>query len=248
VQVLKGKGSSPGFALAPAYVLKNTKLQFSSEQIFDDLHELNRWKKALAQVLHDLGELQKKYSQKGPQESAEIAEAHLMMAQDPEWSSNIESLMGLKHQCEYSVHKASEEFAKMIESLDDPYLRQRAQDIRDVARRILRALDEPNAHEEKVSGDHILVAEDLLPSELLSLYSPQLKGLVLQKGNPTSHTTILARTFEIPTILTVGGLMEKVRSNDEARWRLFACAHSRHSAARSCSLAAASSADVLPRS
>jgi phosphotransferase system enzyme I (PtsI) len=123
--------------------------------------------------------------------------------------------MGQKHQCEYSVNKASEDFAKMIESLDDPYLRQRAQDIRDVARRILRALDEPNSHEEKITGDHILVAEDLLPSELLSLYSPQLKGLVLQKGNPTSHTTILARTFEIPTILTVNGVMEKVRANDE---------------------------------
>ena len=215
MQVLKGKGSSPGFALAPAFILKNTNLQFSSEQIFDDLHESKRWKNAHAQVIQDLSELQKKYSQKGPQESAEIAEAHLMMAQDPEWISNIESFMGQKHQCEYSVNKASEDFAKMIESLDDPYLRQRAQDIRDVARRILRALDEPNSHEEKITGDHILVAEDLLPSELLSLYSPQLKGLVLQKGNPTSHTTILARTFEIPTILTVNGVMEKVRANDE---------------------------------
>jgi phosphotransferase system enzyme I (PtsI) len=215
VQVLKGKGSSPGFALAPAFILKNTNLQFSSEQIFDDIHESKRWKAAHSQVIQDLSELQKKYSQKGPQESAQIAEAHLMMAQDPEWISNIESFMGQKHQCEYSVNKASEDFAKMIESLDDPYLRQRAQDIRDVARRILRALDDPNSHEEKIIGDHILVAEDLLPSELLSLYSPQLKGLVLQKGNPTSHTTILARTFEIPTILTVNGVMEKVRANDE---------------------------------
>jgi len=215
VQVLKGKGSSPGFALAPAFILKNTNLQFSHEQIFDDIHESKRWKTAHSQVVQDLSELQKKYSQKGPQESAEIAEAHLMMAQDPEWISNIESFMGQKHQCEYSVNKASEDFAKMIESLDDPYLRQRAQDIRDVARRILRALDEPNSQEEKITGDHILVAEDLLPSELLSLYSPQLKGLVLQKGNPTSHTTILARTFEIPTILTVNGVMEKVRANDE---------------------------------
>lgn len=219
MQVLKGKGSSPGFALAPAYVLKNTNLQFSSEQIFDDLHEVKRWQQAHAQVILDLTELQKKYSQKGPRESAEIAEAHLMMAQDPEWISNIEGFMGLKHQCEYSVDKASEDFAKMIESLDDPYLRQRAQDIRDVARRILRALDEPqsNSHEQEkeLKGDHILVAEDLLPSELLSLYSPQLKGLVLQKGNPTSHTTILARTFEIPTILTVNGVMEKVRAHDE---------------------------------
>ena len=215
MQVLKGKGSSPGFALAPAFILKNTNLQFSSEQIFDDIHESKRWKAAHSQVIQDLSELQKKYSQKGPQESAQIAEAHLMMAQDPEWISNIESFMGQKHQCEYSVNKASEDFAKMIESLDDPYLRQRAQDIRDVARRILRALDDPNSHEEKIIGDHILVAEDLLPSELLSLYSPQLKGLVLQKGNPTSHTTILARTFEIPTILTVNGVMEKVRANDE---------------------------------
>ncbi|MEI7440433.1 MAG: phosphoenolpyruvate--protein phosphotransferase [bacterium] len=215
MQVLKGKGSSPGFALAPAFILKNTNLQFSHEQIFDDIHESKRWKTAHSQVVQDLSELQKKYSQKGPQESAEIAEAHLMMAQDPEWISNIESFMGQKHQCEYSVNKASEDFAKMIESLDDPYLRQRAQDIRDVARRILRALDEPNSQEEKITGDHILVAEDLLPSELLSLYSPQLKGLVLQKGNPTSHTTILARTFEIPTILTVNGVMEKVRANDE---------------------------------
>lgn len=215
MQVLKGKGSSPGFALAPAFILKNTNLQFSHEQIFDDLHESKRWKTAHSQVIQDLSELQKKYSQKGPQESAEIAEAHLLMVQDPEWISNIESFMGLKHQSEYSVNKASEDFAKMIESLDDPYLRQRAQDIRDVARRILRALDEPNSHEEKIMGDHILVAEDLLPSELLSLYSPQLKGLVLQKGNPTSHTTILARTFEIPTILTVNGVMEKVRANDE---------------------------------
>jgi phosphotransferase system enzyme I (PtsI) len=220
VHVLKGKASSPGFALAPAFVLKNTQLQFSSEKIFEDLHEVKRWKKAHQQVIFDLTELQKKYSQKGPQESAQIAEAHLMMSQDPEWISNIEGLMGEKHQCEYSVNKASEDFASMIESLDDPYLRQRAQDIRDVARRILRALDEPSQEDRKdldrkVMGDHILVADDLLPSELLSLYSPNLKGLVLQKGNPTSHTTILARTFEIPTILTVSGIMEKVHARDE---------------------------------
>jgi phosphotransferase system enzyme I (PtsI) len=62
VQVLKGKGSSPGFALAPAFILKNTNLQFSSEQIFDDIHESKRWKAAHSQVIQDLSELQKKYS------------------------------------------------------------------------------------------------------------------------------------------------------------------------------------------
>jgi phosphotransferase system enzyme I (PtsI) len=212
---IKGKGASPGSAMAPAFVIKAQQLRFSDLKNFEPEREKSRWKIAIATVLSDLNLLKQKFETGAPLETRQIIEAHQMMAEDPEWTSQIETFMSEGHQCEFAVRKASEDFAQMIEALDDPYLRQRAQDIRDVAKRVLQALDSHSNKTVSLNNNYILVAEDLLPSELLSYYNENLKGIVLEKGNPTSHTTILARTFELPLVLKVSDLLQSVRMADE---------------------------------
>ncbi len=213
--LIKGKGASPGTALGPAFVIRTLDFRYSELKNFNPEREHQRWKTAHAVVLKDLQSLKEKFEKGSPRESLQIIEAHQMMAEDPEWTGQIEALIQEGHQCEYAVKHASEAFAKMIESLDDPYLRQRAQDIRDVAKRIFQAVDTQANTGASNEEEHIIVAEDLLPSELLSLYNKNLKGIVLERGNPTSHTTILARTFELPLVLKVQGLMDSVRQGDE---------------------------------
>ncbi|MEZ4815796.1 MAG: phosphoenolpyruvate--protein phosphotransferase [Bdellovibrionota bacterium] len=212
---VKGKGASPGTALGTAFVLKSRDFHFSELKNYESGRELLRWKTAHAALLIELKSLKEKFETDAPVETRQVIEAHQMMAEDPEWTSQIEAFISQGHQCEYAVHKASEDFAQMIEALDDPYLRQRAQDIRDVAKRVFEALDSQVNQSASKNEDYILVAEDLLPSDLLSLYSKHLKGIVLEKGNPTSHTTILTRTFEIPLVLKVDSLMKQVRSGEE---------------------------------
>jgi len=213
--MIKGKGASPGTALGPAYVLKTQDFRYSELKNFESGRELLRWKTAHAAVLIELRALKEKFEVGAPIETLQVIEAHQMMAEDPEWTSQIEGFISEGHQCEFAVRKASEDFAAMIEMLDDPYLRQRAQDIRDVAKRVFQALDSQVNQGAARDQDYVLVAEDLLPSDLLSLYSPNLKAIVLEKGNPTSHTTILTRTFEIPLVLKAGSLMDQVRNGDE---------------------------------
>lgn len=212
---IKGKGASPGTAMGPAYVLKTQDFRYSELKNFESGRELLRWKTAHAALLIDLSALKEKFEVGAPKETLQVIEAHQMMAEDPEWTSQIEVFINEGHQCEFAVRKASEDFALMIEALDDPYLRQRAQDIRDVAKRVYQALDSQVNQGAIKDHDYILVAEDLLPSDLLSFYSPNLKAIVLEKGNPTSHTTILTRTFEIPLLLKIDSLMDQVRNGDE---------------------------------
>lgn len=211
---IKGKAASPGVALAPAVLHRSFDLKISSQNKFDPSREKSRWESALSKVASELESLIKKFEATGPKESAEILAAHLMMVQDPEWTEGVNAYIIKNYQAEYAVDTASEDFAKMIEAVDDPYLRQRAQDIRDIKKRVITAM---NAGAEKVTsqtGEFILVAEDLLPSELLSLFGPELRGLVLEKGNPTSHTTILARTFEIPLVLKAVSATQMIRDGD----------------------------------
>ena len=212
--LLKGRAAAPGIAMATARIHKIAAQKISSAKTFSGAHEKARWEKAKAAVEGELESLIKKFEATGPKESAEILNAHLLMLQDPEWSSLIDKLLMEGHQAEFAVDSASEEFARMIESLNDPYLRQRAQDIRDVKKRILDSFSGSVVPEGAALKDHILFAEDLMPSELLTLYGPQIKGIVLEKGNPTSHTTILARTFEIPLIIGAGGVLNIVRNED----------------------------------
>src|SRR5688572_15567198 len=108
---IKGKGSSPGTALGPAFILKSQDLRYSDAKKFESGREKLRWKIAHTAVINDLKALKDKFENGAPIETTQVIEAHQMMAEDPEWVGQIEGLINEGHQSEYAVKKASDDFA-----------------------------------------------------------------------------------------------------------------------------------------
>ncbi|MDY3974651.1 MAG: phosphoenolpyruvate--protein phosphotransferase [Veillonella caviae] len=137
---------------------------------------------------------------------AAIFEAHTLIVQDPSLSDGIKSLITSGH---VSAAAATEQqintFADMFLAMDDPYMRERGADIKDIGDRLLRNLlgmsPRDLAH---LTGEVILVADDLTPSDTASLDKTVVQGIVTSSGGPTSHAAIMARTLEIPAVMGVG--------------------------------------------
>lgn len=143
-------------------------------------------------------------------ESAALLETHAMLAEDEDFAACMDGLLE-QERCtaEYAVQQAGEQFAALFAALDDPYMRERAADIRDVAHRILDNL--VGYEQEDLSWDEpvILAAEDLAPSETVRLDRSKILGFVTSGGSDQSHTAILARTMGIPAICAVGEGLDK---------------------------------------
>jgi phosphotransferase system enzyme I (PtsI) len=208
-----GKTGYPGFALAKALVLLEKKFEIPKHRITDIQQELSQWHSALEK---SKTEIQSLISQNTDSEAQEILEAHLLMLEDPEWVTGIESRIQNKFNALQSVEETSTEFKTLLESLDDPYMKARAQDITDLTQRVLSHLmgPQPSRTTLSPSDEFVVVAADLLPSQFLSLDRKKLRALLIENSSQTSHTVILAKTFEIPLILACPPLSQDIKSGD----------------------------------
>ncbi len=147
----------------------------------------------------------------------EILKAHVAILQDIEFREKAMSGIAAGESAIMAVVEASEHFALLLGAARSGYLRERAQDIRDVCGQLLESLGErkaPNTH--CLDRPTIYVAESLAPSELLKLSREHLKGLVLRDGGSTSHTVILARSMGIPTLVAVDEAPQGFKNGQEA--------------------------------
>ena len=145
-----------------------------------------------------------------------IFAAHLDMAEDPTLIEGVEEKILKGKSAQWALEEQMEETCSLLESLEDAYLRERAADVRDVCRRIMAFLkgveDDPFRNiREKV----ILFAEELNPSDTAKMDFRYIKGMVTAKGGSTSHVAILARSLEIPALLGIEGILEKVEEGQE---------------------------------
>ncbi len=141
---------------------------------------------------------------------AEIFEIHAMLLEDADFVETAEGEIAGGRSAEAAVECAAEKYAAVLAALSDPYLRARAADMRDVAQQLLEALSEKTqADTETADTPYILVADDLLPSETVTLDKRLILGFVTFTGTPNSHTSILARAMGIPALVGTGGIDER---------------------------------------
>lgn len=206
-----GKTCSPGIAIGTVVVFSSHKIQIEKSESKNKDQEILNLKLAFESAEIDINQLIEKQK---PGPSREILQAHLMMLQDPEW---MDQTLGLIHQgmtAAYSLQESSAVFKSMLENLDDEYLKARAHDITDLTQRILGHLLGRKQNGDFLSSPSILVAHDLLPSEFLSLDRKNILGMILENASNTSHTAILAKTFEVPCIVGVQNALSLVKNND----------------------------------
>lgn len=134
-----------------------------------------------------------------------LFETHAMLAEDEDLvACTEESLETLSCSAEYAVQQAGEQFAALFEQMDDPYMRLRADDVRDITRRLICCLTGDTPGEITFDSPVILCADDLSPSQTIGLDRSKILALATRNGSENSHTAILARTMGIPAVCALG--------------------------------------------
>lgn len=207
---IQGISGSRGVAVGNVYKYIQEEIIIPDYTIADgDVEaEIGKFAAAMAATLKQLDIIrQKALVDMGPEEAA-IFEAHMQIAQDPSLSDGIKSLVeSTKTNVVAATAQTIDTFAGIFLGMDDPYMRERGADIKDIGDRLMRNMLGMNPRGlSHVSGQVILVAHDLAPSDTASLDKNVVKGIVTAAGGPTSHAAIMARTLEIPAVMGVGDI------------------------------------------
>jgi phosphotransferase system enzyme I (PtsI) len=182
---------------------------------------LLRLSQAIGTAKQDLVQLMETTKKNIGHDEAAIFEAHLMMLEDPEVIDQTQQIIETeKSNAEYAYNKVTQQFAETMAQMENPYFRERAQDVRDVSQRVLGyllGLDPKDSFLKKMSSikeSVILVAKDLKPSFTASLDPKRIQGFVVDLGGKTSHTAILARNLEIPAVVGLQKLSDTIKDGD----------------------------------
>ncbi len=213
MKTINGIPASYGIAIGPAFVYKRDKLVIEHRTIEDPAAELERLETARALAHQQLEEIYQKALAESGEEDAEIFKAHIMMLDDPELIGEIKKTVEENQiNVESAVSDTVENYASMLEALEDEYLSARALDIRDIGSRMLRILlGVGDAPAEGLDTPSIIVAKDLTPSDTVLLDKDYVLGFCTSKGGATSHTAILARSLGIPAVVGAGKKVRKVK-------------------------------------
>jgi phosphoenolpyruvate-protein phosphotransferase (PTS system enzyme I) len=210
MQSLTGMGVSGGIAIGRAVVIETRvpdvyRLQVPDELIEDEvarLHEAAR---------HARNELQRTRAKTGEdlgQDLAAIFDAHILLLSDPGFLGRVENrIRSQRVNAEWAVRKTAEELDDRFAKIDDGYLRERSEDLTDVSRHLLRSLQGISHHPFcELPPGAVIVADDLTPSDAIRLGRERVAGFAIESGGRTSHTTIIARSLNLPAVAGLAGV------------------------------------------
>ena len=200
--VCQGKSVLKGIAIGKIYLYEKQEYVLEQKQVADAEAEVARFEAAKETAIGQLDDLYEKALAEAGEEQAMIFDVHKMMLDDGDYLDAITGLIrSEKVNAEYAVHTTGEQFAAVFASMDDEYMKARSADVKDISGRVIRILagigDGSFASEEPV----ILLADDLTPSETVSLDKSKILAFVTRNGSANSHTAILARSMNIPALV-----------------------------------------------
>ena len=213
--MIKGIAASSGIAIGKVYKLESPVINVDNEHKGSVDEELARFEEALKKTVEDINKVKEKASANLSDEELAIFDAHLMMAQDPEYADQIKAMINEGNSADYACKSVSDSMISMFESLDDAYFKERAADIKDVSYRLLcNCLGLVIPDLTSIDEEVIIVAEDLTPSDTASLNKKYTLGFCTSIGGRTSHSAIMARSLEIPAIVGTGNIMTSCVNGD----------------------------------
>ena len=216
-KMLKGIAASDGVAVAKAYLLVQPDLSFETVTVEDISAEEARLDAALAASQDELSVIREKAVESLGEEAAAVFDAHLMVLADPEMTGQIKETIRAKQvNAEAALTEVTNMFIAIFEGMDDnPYMQERAADIRDVTKRVLaNLLGKKLPNPATIDEESIIVAHDLTPSDTAQLNKKFVKAFVTDIGGRTSHSAIMARTLEIAAVLGTNNITELVKDGD----------------------------------
>jgi len=218
MRVLQGMGVSGGSALGRAVCIRTRVGEVYRFPIAEeDLDcEVERFEEALRRDQEELHRLRRKTDETLSEDLGAIFEAHLLMLQDGTFTSSVQRrIRDDRVNAEWAIHQTVEEVGERFAAIDDAYIRERSEDVRDVGRHLIRTLRGVAHHElSEIEGDVVVVADDLTPSDAVRLGREAVVAFVTETGSRTSHTTIIAHSLNIPMIAGIHGVTELLTDED----------------------------------
>ncbi|MDH3443661.1 MAG: phosphoenolpyruvate--protein phosphotransferase, partial [Deltaproteobacteria bacterium] len=215
---LMGLAASPGFGRGRAYVLE-PRMDLGAipkKKIKNRQHEIERFRGAVERGIEQISIVKNRMSALISKEESAIFDVYRLILEDPAIIQQIENQIRREgFTAEYAVRSVFERYLENVAKIQNTYLRERSTDIKDAAQRLLENLTGVSGRELVLPEDAVLVAEDLSPADLSMLEGDHFKGIVLSTGGVTSHASILAKSFEIPSVVAIEKLMENVRQGDQ---------------------------------
>ena len=213
---LQGIAASDGIAIAKVYTLTEPDLSFTKISVEDTDKEISRLEEALVVSTKEI-ELIKETALKNLGEEAQVFEAHLMVLSDPELVGQVkDAITSQKVNAEHALKEVSDMFISIFAGMEDnPYMQERAADIRDVSKRILaNLLGVKIPSPATIKDEVVVVAGDLTPSDTAQLNRKYVKAFVTDIGGRTSHSAIMARSLEIPAIVGTKEITSLAKDGD----------------------------------
>ena len=201
---LQGIAASDGIAIAKVYTLTEPDLTVTKVTVEDSEKEVSRLDDALAASIKDVELIKETALKNLGEEEAQVFDAHLMVLSDPELIGQVkDSITSNKVNAESALKEVTDMFISIFAGMEDnPYMQERAADIRDVSKRILaHLLGVKIPSPATIKDEVIIVAADLTPSDTAQLNRQYVKAFVTDIGGRTSHSAIMARSLEIPAIV-----------------------------------------------
>lgn len=213
-----GKGVYGAIAMGKISVFQKQDTLIQRTSVKDTEAEKARVETAKAAAAEQLQAIYEKALKEVGETNAQIFEIHMMMLEDDDYNESIQNIIDTqKVNAEYAVSITADNFAEMFSAMDDAYMQARAADVRDISDRIIANLTGNVAVQEDSGEKHIICADDLAPSETVSLDKDKVLAFVTAHGSSNSHTAILARNMNIPAVIGVGSdFLKEVQDGTEA--------------------------------
>jgi phosphoenolpyruvate-protein phosphotransferase (PTS system enzyme I) len=211
-EIVRGVGVCPGFATGPAYILPTAPSE--PKTLGSPQEERKAYDAAVVIGAAQLEEIAARLRSQGHESEAGIMDAQCLMVRDPTMLDAVHKRIDAGQPAARAVQEAAADVKAVLEAMEDPYLAARAADVQDVADRIVRAL-QPELEAPPMQVPCVLVAHDLTPSQTASIDRTLVRGFATDAGSPTSHTAILARALDIPAVVGLGDLTERVQNGQE---------------------------------
>jgi len=201
LKLIKGRVGSEGFAFAETMLMdKQSTYNSLTEKRFTQKYGLEDFYQAIQNTEQELEEFQKKIEEELSDVASLIFTAQILMLKDRTFIDSIVALIKRGVNPPTAIIQIVDDYARKFDEIANPYLREKKQDVKDIGRRLLDNLLGKTTEVERFR-DHIIIAEELFPSDILKLFTEDIKGIILLSGGASSHLAILARSLSIPLVI-----------------------------------------------
>lgn len=212
----KGTGASAGIGIGKVTVVEEKELVIKRETVANPAAEVQRFKGALETSMKQTEELAADLAKRVGEKEAEILNGHIMLLSDPILTGEIEAMISKESiNCEFAIETICTNYAEVFASMGDELMQQRATDMRDIKTRMQKVLlGVESVDIAALPEGTVILAKDLTPSMTAGINPANVVGIVTELGGRTSHSAILARALEIPAVVALTGILEKVKNGD----------------------------------